>query len=365
MDRRFTLAMVAAALVSLAAWMILRVVAPKPSIPWTDAMVDASHRMRRGIDVIAATCERRGIAIDASVDPNGTCLIGPDLTPLFTTLGQLEAKRTTTNPDVAALLVHLLDRAGVSRGDRVAVGASGSFPALLIAVQTAVEAIGAHPVIVLSLGASSYGATRPDFHLLDLSELLVREGVVSTPAAAVSLGGEGDAGSEFGEELTRELVRQVEARGVPLIREPDFRANVARRMALYSGDGASNVAAFVNVGGADANIGTSPLVLEVEPGLHTDVPLPPPSQRGVLFEMASRGVPVIHLLHVRGLAQQHGLPWDPVPLPAAGETRLLAGDVTRSWVAWLVAGAYLAILGAIAAVTRRGRPTSTGTPARP
>jgi len=46
--------------------------------------------------------------------------------------------------------------------------------------------------------------------------------------------------------------------------------------------------------------------------------------RGVVFEFASRGVPIIHMLHVKGLARDNHLPFDPVPLPPTGE-----GDVYR------------------------------------
>jgi hypothetical protein len=31
--------------------------------------------------------------------------------------------------------------------------------------------------------------------------------------------------------------------------------------------------------------------------------------------MAAAGVPVIHLLNVKGLCERYGLPWDPRPLP--------------------------------------------------
>ena len=51
-----------------------------------------------------------------------------------------------------------------------------------------------------------------------------------------------------------------------------------------------------------------------------DIEAPPLPDRGVLFEMAAQGTPVIHLLHVRGLALRYGLPWDPIPLPAPGTT---------------------------------------------
>ena len=38
------------------------------------------------------------------------------------------------------------------------------------------------------------------------------------------------------------------------------------------------------------------------------------------FEYAARHIPVVHLLNVRGLAEENGLPFDPVPLTRPGET---------------------------------------------
>ena len=305
--------------------------------------------MERGVGAIARYTEEAGIAVDEALDPNRTGLIGPESSPLFTTLGQLEAKRTTTNPDVAGLMVHLLRRAGVSAGDTIAVGGSASFPALMIATVAAAEAMGVHAVVMLSLGSSAYGATHPEFNLLDLYGRLRGEGVLSTDPAVISLGGEDDVGADFDPAFREGLIQQVRMSEVALLLEPDLRENVAHRMSIYR-----RAAAFVNIGGGDANIGTSPLVLNVEPGLNTALALPPEVQRGVLFEMAARGVPVIHLLHIRGLALRYGLAWDPIPLPEPGTTRLHDEARAKGLRFWLITMVYLLGLGLIA-FAGRGR----------
>jgi poly-gamma-glutamate system protein len=146
--------------------------------------------------------------------------------------------------------------------------------------------------------------------------------------------------------LREELLRDLRASTVPLVEDADLRANVERRMGIYP----EGTAAFVNIGGSHANLGVSPLVLEVIPGLVEEVgelALPGPHQRGVLFEMAARGTPVIHLLHIRGLALRYGLPWDPVPLPEAGLTRLREEGTGKGWIFWLLTAAYGAALGLI------------------
>jgi poly-gamma-glutamate system protein len=313
--------------------------------------------MADGIRVVAEHCRAEGIGVDPATDLNGSCLVGPEVSPLFTTLGDPAAKRTTTNPDMAALLVHLLREGGVGPGDRVAVGASGSFPALLLATLVAAEALQARPVVLLSLGASSYGATRPEFHLLDLHRLLLERGIVTTPPAGVSLGGTGDVGGEFEPSFREALRAELQGAGVPVLADSVLRDGVLRRLAIYGlgeqgGAPARPLAAFVNIGGSDANLGTSPRALEVPTGLTRKlaeaVRLPAPEERGVLFEMAARGVPVIHLLNLRGLALRHGLSWDPVPLPPPGSTRLRTGEEEGGWAFWILTVAYLAALALVA-----------------
>ena len=302
-------------------------------------MIHASRAMEEGIRLVSQHCEETGIPMEAALDPNRTCLIGPQMGPLFTSLGQLEAKRTTLSPDVAGLMVHLLQAAGVSAGDTVAVGASGSFPGMWLATLSAIRALSAHPVTILSLGASSYGASRIELHLLELHQLLAGEGVLSSPPAAVSLGGGQDVGLGLEPEVRQALRLQVAEAEIPFLEEPDLPTNVGRRMGMYG-----NPDAFVNIGGAHANLGSSPLVLEVPPGLNTSVELPAPQDRGVLFEMAAGGIPVIHLLHIRGLALRHGLAWDPVPVPAPGTTLLRSGDPSRGWRVWALTGGYVTVL---------------------
>jgi poly-gamma-glutamate system protein len=122
--------------------------------------------------------------------------------------------------------------------------------------------------------------------------------------------------SPEGREL---LAARIRAEAVPFLEEPDLERNVARRLALYrAAAGPRPIKAFVNIGGSWANLGTDAEVLKVPPGLAGRVAVPPPSRRGVLQAMAAAGVPVVHLLNVKGLCERYGLPWDPRPLPRPG-----------------------------------------------
>ena len=74
-----------------------------------------------------------------------------------------------------------------------------------------------------------------------------------------------------------------------------------------------------------------------------------------MWLMHSRGVPVIHLLHVDGIAAALGLPLDPVPLPAPGRGAPLTRP-SRPAAGLLVV--YLAALVPLARRVRAARPAN-------
>jgi len=287
----------------------------------------AAERMARANEVLRAAMGERGIGLEAREDPNGTFFIGPEWTELTTTLGDLEAKRTTTNPNFAAAMVRYLDAAGCEPGDVVAIGASGSFPALLVATLCAAEEMGLRPLVIASYGSSMYGATRPLFPISAFVRALEQAGVIQASLLAVSPGGDLDAGgnSLFDEAgtLIDRLASESGARYIR-IQPPSIAESVKERLSAYEeAAGAAGIACFVNIGGASPNSGTSSYTLDFPQGLVLDPPrIPSSPERGLVYEFAARGVPVVNLLNIRRLAAELGLPFDPVPLPKPGE-----GDV--------------------------------------
>ena len=324
-DRRLRRRILLAGGVGLAVWAAVALL-PRALPREATVMVEAARRMEQAIAVIRGHRERNGPPMDDAADPNRTGLVGPEVGELTTSLGSLESKRTAASPELAALIAHLLRRAGAGPGTTVAVGASGSFPGLLVATLCAVGAVGARPVTILSLGASTWGATAASFDLLDLYRLLEESGLAPAPPALVTPGGGEDVGGGLETQERARLLERVRGGGAPWLEEPDLRRNTAERMRIYEmAAGAGPVAVFVNIGGGYANLGTSGLALGLRPGLNTRVVLPPEEERGVLHEMAARGRPVIHLLNLKGLASRYGLDWDPVPLPEPETSRFVRG----------------------------------------
>ena len=289
-----------------------------------DRQIRAAEIMRDCTLAIAQERTALGIHIDPELDPNGTGLIGAEFTDITTTLGVLEAKRTSTNPAFAALMVRYFLEAGLEPGDVIAVGASGSFPALILATLAACRALDLQPAVIYSIGASMYGANIPDFTFADMLIMLNRRGLLPYRLAAVSLGGEGDAGANGILGQGSECFEQAATRsGAPVLEEDTISDSIRRRMEVIAETAETlgrPVACFVNVGGATANYGNTSASLDFPNGLvmHPTVMSAHP-ERGLIFEYVSMGVPVINLLDVRGLAIRNGLPVDPIPLPSPGE----------------------------------------------
>ncbi len=280
---------------------------------------EAVRLMNRSLDELRRARTAAGLPIDGRTDLNRTGLIGVETSPTTTSLGHLEAKRTAANPAFAGALVRMLREAGVVRGDAVAIGASGSFPGLVVASLCACQAMGVRALPIVSLGASNWGANDPRWSGLDIVEGLNAAGVLDVPVLAVSLGGEGDAGQDMapdGRALLRRRAADWGGRFLPAAPLPDA---VAARMRLCEEHAAgSPVKAFINVGGSWVDMGRSAEVLRLRPGFNpaAEVILPPVGERGLIQAWAARGVPVIHLLFVKGLCDRYGIAWDPVPFAA-------------------------------------------------
>ncbi|MEE8605315.1 MAG: poly-gamma-glutamate system protein [Candidatus Aminicenantaceae bacterium] len=312
-------------ILSLVFFLLAKIIPSRDAKVLREEMISASRIMAKAMEVLRECRETRGFAINPAADVNLTGIIGVKSSPITTTLGNLAAKRTSANPNLAGLVVFLLRRAGVVSGDTIAVGASGSFPGLIWAVFSAAKAMDLKPLIFVSLGASQWGANHPDFHLLHMQMCLLQNGIFSFQPIAVSIGGDQDIGSDMPEEGRTLLRKNIQESGFPILSEGDLKANVESRMQLYFQKAAGDkIKTFVNIGGSWSNLGIDSSILHLKPGLGKIGRLPPEERRGVLYAMAALDIPVIHLLFVNGLVQRHGLVWDPIPLPRPGE-----GDLYR------------------------------------
>jgi len=311
---------------------------------WYEEKVKAAKLMRRAMETVKNEREQRGIPIDKTIDINETGLIGQEYTPITTTLGSLESKRTSVNPGFAAVVVDMLKRLDVKAGDRVAVNFSGSFPALNIAVLAAVETLELQPVIISSVGASSWGANIPEYNYIDMEETLYRQGVFHHRSAAVSLGGDADVARDVDPAVRQEILRRIRDYGRRIIMQPNLQDNIDERLRIYIQNGEDDnsqmqsnihgrndwnrlqtrIKCFINVGGNLAAMGAGEDSSFLKAGIIAGARIGGvrTDKTGLLELFREKGIPVINLLNIKKLALAYGLALDPFPIPEIGTERV-------------------------------------------
>jgi poly-gamma-glutamate system protein len=292
--------------------------------PRSVEMLAAARTLQTASRVIATEKKARALSQSDAVDPNRTGLIGPEFTAITTTMGDLASKRTVTNPDFAAALVRLIAQLDLPLGAPVVVVVSGSFVGADIASIAAVEALGLRPVLVASLSASMFGATDPALNILDMLGLLRRQGALKTRVAVAVLGGEKGVAGDMEEGAGAQLRASAVQEGVALVDTPPYPAIVDRLLEKVDeslGPG-TRARLVINVGGALIALGTCPESYGLAPGMtmhpancHTGTP-------GLPLRISVRDeAPILHIINIRKLALDLGLPFDPKPLPQPGSTK--------------------------------------------
>lgn len=333
----------------------------------------AARKAQDAFDAIHDASEAKGIPVRPKTDPGGTRIIGEVLSPITSGSGSLVSKQTTANPNFAAVVVQWLKELKIQSGDVVAVGVSGSFPAMNVAVYSALSELGIEPIIISSTAASQWGANDPSFTWLDMEAVLRKEGVFPFKSVAASLGGVGDDAIGLTKRGRRMLERAIERNGIPYLAEieqegPPARADdaegeaprpglalvdqdrVRERMRVYyevAGD--RPIKAYVNIGGGTVSVGTKVGKHKFLPGVNTRPPKGmadmPPSVLGAFLET---GVPGIHVTRIVELAEEYGLEIAPRAMPEVGTGDVFQKRERNRWLAGIVLALILLSLFVIA-----------------
>lgn len=263
---------------------------------------------------------RAGIALSTEEDRLKTGFIGVEWSGLTTTLGSLEAKRTSANPLWAAQFLDWFDQLGLKAGDRMAIYSSSSFPALLFSAIAAAENRELEILLSVSLGASTWGANREDFPWPRMSQTLLAGNHIKTRAAFYTLGGDGESGKDLSPEIRNKLAGISGEEGTPLVIPQTLEEAVNYKSKILI-DFAPKL--FISIGGSNANLGNTSDAAEIPPGLL----LPGDTAiytvgKGVISNALAAGIPALNLLNIRELAAASGIPWDPgiflIPRPKPG-----------------------------------------------
>jgi len=283
-----------------------------------DEKFQAAELTKMATDAIREYRIQQGYTFDELNDPNRSGIIGEKYSLITTDRGDLTAKLTTLNPNISAIIVDFFQKAKLKKGDVIAVNVTGSMPALNIAVLSAAKVLGLDVVLISSVGASMFGATDPYFTWLDMEALLNDKNIIPYKSVAASIGGGRDLGrglSKAGRDL---IVEAIDRNNVEIIQENSIEKNIERKMEIFENTYDSNIALYVNVGGGLSSLGDAVNGRLLPPGLHKHVLTRNIPKKGTTFLFVEKGVPIVHLLDVRVLAEKYNLPISPVPLPEPG-----------------------------------------------
>ncbi len=333
----------------------------------------AARKAQDALDVIRDASERRGIHLRAKTDPSASRLIGDVLSPITSGSGSLVSKQTSVNPNFAAVLVQWAKDLRIKSGDLVAVGVSGSFPSMNIAVYSALHELGIEPIIISSTAASQWGANDPNFTWLDMEAVLRKHGVFPYKSVAASLGGVGDDAIGLTKRGRRMLERAIERNEIPLLADIESKARKAapvdekvgiittslalvdqdrvreRMRVYYKVAGDRPIKAYINVGGGTVSVGTKVGKRKFMPGINVRPPKGmkemPPSVLGAFLEL---GVPGIHVTQIIDLAEEYGLEIAPRITPEAGTGAVFQKRQPNRWLAGVVLALILLSLFVVA-----------------
>ncbi len=282
-----------------------------PSLVTTTTPVKDADRMRAAVALSASWMgiiyeekERKGIIPSAARYFPSEALLGDEFTPLTTTLGSLDAKQISVNPQFAAVVVRWVTELGLDSTDVVMVASSGSFPGLAVSVLAALQVLNQRVVLLTSAGASSFGANQPEMTLLDMEHLLQQYGGLRFMPELVTYGCDNDNGEGF-YEGGKEAVDSSARRNALTIRVPaSLTEAVHERIALARHH---RIRLLINIGGNHAMLGNCPHATLLPGGLNRTVPTCQHVERGAIVRIAESGVPVIHLLNIKDLGMQFGI----------------------------------------------------------
>jgi poly-gamma-glutamate system protein len=307
--------------------------------PSYDLKIKAARLMQESMLALKNNRMESGIFIDDENDPNETGLVGSPFSLITTDEGDLDAKLTTLDPNFSAGIIELMLEMGLNRGDTIAILLTGSMPGANIAVLTAAKAIGLVPIIITSVGASQWGANHVDFTWLDMEAILYNSGLISNRSIAASIGGRNDMGrllSPSGREI---IVNNISNHGLPIIKKTKLAENIEGRMQLFERYiNIEDYSAMINIGGGVASLGTSFNSKLLAAGIVsraevTEISLREGGIEGTLSKFVQKNVPVLHVLNIKSLTEQLGMPFAPIPIPEIGSGSLYAEERYNIFVA--------------------------------
>ncbi len=318
--------------------------------PLYDSKIKAANLMKQCLQSLKKSRLENSIFIDIENDPNETGIVGVPYSLITTDEGDLDAKLTTLDPNFSAVIVDLLFTAGLEKNDTIAVMLTGSMPGANIALLSACQVMGIHPIIISSIGASQWGANQVDFTWLDMEDILIENKLINSRSVASSIGGRNDMGrllSPLGRDLIIENIKNYD---LPLIRENRLADNIKKRTDIYNEyHPIDKYDGVVNIGGGVASLGTSFNYRLIPPGIvnRSDIVDIDNSSgiEGAFSYFLKRNITGLHILNIKSIIENYNLPFAPIPHPKIGEGVLYAKERYNLTIVFLC---FLILTGSVA-----------------
>ncbi|MCD4818580.1 MAG: poly-gamma-glutamate system protein [Candidatus Cloacimonetes bacterium] len=286
-----------------------------------DQKIKAAQLMQTAEETIKEYQVSRGFFIDLVNDPNQTTLIGEKNTIITTDRGNLNAKLTSLNPNMAAVAIDYLKKAKLKKGDDILISCTASYPAVNLAVLSAAQTLGLKVTMISSIGASMFGMTNPEFTWLDLETLLLEKKVFSFKSVAASIGGGRDLGRGLNKNGREIIMQAVERNGIELVHENSLEENILKKMEIFE-ENSKNPKLYVNIGGGLSSLGNSINGKLIKLGLNKFISIKNTPLKGTMFLFADKKIPILHLMKINEIAEIYDLPIAPVPLPEIGSGKV-------------------------------------------
>ena len=239
------------------------------------------------------------VGVDAENDPYRSGFIGVEFSEVTTTMGSLPAKQCSTDPLWAVQFMRWFNELGLLRGDKVLVSASSSFPAMVYSCLAACEELGLEVTFMLSLGSSSWGANREGLNLAEMLSLLRKGGFLKASPSLVTLGGTNENADGMDTEAKRILQGNAEVVAGLTLDE----------LVALKSESIAGCRVVISIGGNASSMGTDSMSLNLPAGIVR------PSDNldggnGLAGNALRAGIPVIHVLNLKGLAQKCGIDFE-------------------------------------------------------
>ncbi len=286
-----------------------------------DKKLQAAKLMQKAEIAVKKYLISKNKTTDPINDPYKSYLIGEKNTIITTDRGNLNAKITSLNPNMAAVFVELFKKAKLKKGDEILVNFTSSYPAINLALMSAAKVLGLKLVIISSVGSSMFGMTDPDFTWLDLESYLNDKKIFPYKSIAASIGGGRDLGRGLSKEGRKAIIDAIIRNNVLLVKEKSLEENIEKKYEIFK-KYSKNPKLYVNIGGGLSSIGNSISGKLVSTGYHKYLNLSNVPVKGTMFLFAEKKIPVIHILNVLELAERYKLPLVPDKLPDPGEGQI-------------------------------------------